>query len=117
MTLSQYAVERKHARYSLDARAKLSTGGREITVRTVDISEGGVGLVSPIELPEGSSYVVEFEFPGMPGVFRAEVRARSKVGFRHGFIFVCLDEGNMALLRKFERRRGILTKDVHGARS
>lgn len=109
--MSQYAIERKFVRYALDVRAKLKAGEREITVRTLDISEGGVGLVSPVEIPEGSSCVVEFELPTAPGIFRAEVCARSKVGFRHGFIFVGVDEGSMALLRKYQRRWGILAKD------
>ncbi len=111
MSASRYAVERKHARYSLDVRAKLSAGEREITVRTLDISEGGVGLISPVEIPEGSSFIVEFEFPTVRGMFRTEVEVRSKAGFRHGFSFVGLDESNMALLRKYQRRWGILTKD------
>ncbi len=113
---SRYSVERKFARYSLDVRAKLSAGEREITVRTLDISEGGVGLISPVEIPEGSSFVVEFEMPAVAGIFRAEVYARNRVGFRCGFSFVGLDENNLALLRKFQRRWGILAKD-YAARS
>jgi c-di-GMP-binding flagellar brake protein YcgR len=87
---SRYSVERKYVRYSLDVRAKLSAGEREITVRTLDISEGGVGLISPIEIPEGRSFIVEFEMPAVAGIFRAEVHARSRVGFRFGFSFVGL---------------------------
>jgi c-di-GMP-binding flagellar brake protein YcgR len=114
--MSRYSVERKYARYSLDVRAKLSAGEREITVRTLDISEGGVGLVSPVEIPEGSSFVVEFELPTVPGTFRAELKARSKVGFRYGFIFANVDESSMALFRKYQRRWGILAKDDYAAR-
>ena len=102
------------SRYSLDVRAKLSAGEREITVRTLDISDGGVGLVSPVEIPEGSSFVVEFEFPTVHGVFRTEVQVRNKVGFRHGFSFVSVDESSMALLRKYQRRWGILANDYAG---
>ena len=111
MSPSRYSTERKHARYSLDVRAKLSAGTKEISVRTLDISEGGVGLICPGEIPEGSSFVVEFEFPSVPGSFRCEVHARNKVGFRHGFSFVGMDENSMALLRKYQRRWGILAKD------
>ncbi len=111
MSSSRYAIERKHARYSLDVRAKLSAGEREITVRTLDVSEGGVGLISPVKIPEGSSFVVEFEFPTVHGMFRTEVQARNEVGFRHGFSFVNVDESSMALLRKYQRRWGILASD------
>ncbi len=114
MSSSRYAIERKHPRYSLDVRAKLSAGEREITARTLDISDGGVGLISPVEIPEGSSFVVEFEFPTVHGVFRTEVQVRNKVGFRHGFSFVSVDESSMALLRKYQRRWGILANDYAG---
>ena len=104
----RYAVERKFSRYSVDARAKLIVDVREITVRTLDISEGGLGLVSPVEIPAGRSYVVEFVLPAVQGLFRAELHARNRSGFRYGFQFAPLDESNAGLLRKYERRWGIL---------
>lgn len=115
MSLSRNTVVRKFARYALDVRAKLSTGGQEITVRTLDISEGGVGLVSPVAIPEGSSFVVEFEIP-TAGIFRAEVYARSRAGFRYGFSFASMDESSMALLRKYQRRCGVLAVNDYAAK-
>ena len=113
---SRYTTERKFARYALDVRAKLSAGEQEITARTLDISEGGVGLISPVELPEGSSYAVEFELPTVQGIFRAEVQGQSRSGFRYGFRFVEVDESSMDLLRKFQRRWGILANEKYAAR-
>ena len=69
----RYAVERKFSRYSVDARAKLSVDGQEITVRTLDISEGGLGVVSPVEIPAVSPIVIEFVFPTVQGLFHAEL--------------------------------------------
>jgi hypothetical protein len=112
MAAPRYAVERKHSRYSLDARAKLCAGTTEITVRTVDVSVGGVGVLSPVEIADGSSFVIEFVFPTMQDVFRAEVVTQSKCGFRYGFRFVQVDEKNMALLHKYERRWGIRVSTV-----
>ena len=63
-----------------------------------------MGLISPVEIPEGSSFLAEFEFPTIPGVFRTQVHVRNKAGFRYGFSFVAVDEGGMALLRKYQRR-------------
>ncbi|SRR6266568_2571351 len=111
MGLSPYAVQRKHARYSLDVRARLSASEREITVRMLDVSEGGVGLISPMEIPEDSSYVVEFVFPTMQDVFHANLELKSRNGFRYGFIFIDIDESNMALVRKYQRRWGIRAED------
>ncbi len=108
----RYAVERKFSRYSVDARAKLSVDGQEITVRTLDISEGGVGVVSPVEIPAGKSYVIEFVLPAVQGLFRTELYARNRNGFRYGFQFVDHWTKVMhGLLRKYERRWGILAKD------
>jgi hypothetical protein len=116
MSFSPYAAERKYARYTLDARAKLSAGEHEITVRMLDVSEGGLGLVSPVEIPEGSSFVVEFVFPTMQDTFRAGVQALSKNGFRYGFKFVEVDESNMVLLRKYQRRWGIRANENYAER-
>ena len=116
MSSSRYAAERKFARYALDVRAKLSADELEIKVRTLDISEGGVGFVSPVEIPERSSFVVEFELPTVQGVFRATVQGQSRSGFRYGFKFVEVEESSMDLLRKFQRRWGILATEKYAAR-
>jgi hypothetical protein len=111
MGQSPYAVQREHARYSLDVRARLSASGREITVRMLDVSEGGVGMISPVEIPEACLYAVEFVFPTMQDVFHANLELKSRNGFRYGFIFIDIDESNMALVRKYQRRWGIRAED------
>jgi c-di-GMP-binding flagellar brake protein YcgR len=116
MSPTNYKIERKFARYALDVRAKLCAGEVEIKVRTLDVSEGGLGLISPAEIPEASRNFVEFEFPTLPGMFRVEVCARSRVGFRYGFSFVNVDESSMNLLRKYQRRWGILARENYAAR-
>jgi hypothetical protein len=116
MAPTRYAVERKFARYDLDVRAKLSAGEKEITVRTLDISEGGVGLVSPVEIAEGSSFSLECTLPTVSGNFRAEIEEKSRSGFRYGFSFLNVDESSVALLRKYQRRWGIFSKDDYAAK-
>jgi c-di-GMP-binding flagellar brake protein YcgR len=113
---TNYKMERKFPRYSLDVRATLITSEGEIRVRTLDISEGGVGLVSPISIPDGSTVVIELEFPTSLEVFRAEMCVRSRVGFRLGFSFASVDESSMELLRRYKRRTGILAKENYAAR-
>jgi len=118
---SRYTLERKSARYSLDVRAKLKRDEHEIKVRTLDVSDGGVGLVSPVEIPEGSSFVVEFEFPMVSGIFRSEIHVseihvQNRAGFRYGFRFVAVDESSRALLRKYQRCWSTLAKDGSAAR-
>jgi len=116
MPFPRYSVQRKFVRYALDVRAKLSAGEKEITVRTLDISEGGVGLVSPVEIPEGSLFTVECMLPTVIGSFRAEVEEKSRNGFRYGFSFVSVDESSMALLRRYQRRWGVFAKDDYAAK-
>jgi hypothetical protein len=116
MSLPRYTEMRKHARYSLDSRAKLSMGELEITVRMLDVSEGGLGVVSPVEIPRNSQFAVEFVFPTMQGVFRARVQTQSRNGFRYGLKFIEVDESNMALLRKYQRRWGIRANDRYAER-
>lgn len=116
MSSPRYTAERKFARYSLDVRAKLSADGQEITARTLDVSEGGVGLISPVELPAASSYAVEFQLPTVQGLFRAAIQGQSRSGFRYGFSFVDVDESSMDLLRKFQRRWGIRATGEYAAR-
>lgn len=116
MSSPRYSTQRKFVRYALDVRAKLSAGEREITVRTLDISEGGVGLISPVEIADGSLFTVECTLPTVMGMFCAEVEMKSKSGFRYGFSFVNVDESNVALLRKYQRRWGIFSKDDYAAK-
>lgn len=110
MSTYPYAAVRKFTRYSLDVRAKLSVGVQEYTVRTLEVSEGGLGVVCPVEIPNEGLYVVEFVFPTMQDVFTAKLQSQGRSGFRYGFQYVELDDVNMALLQKYQRRWGIRSK-------
>jgi len=117
MSSPRYSVQRKFVRYALDVRARLSACEQEITVRTLDISEGGVGLISPVEIAEGSFFTIECTLPTVRGIFCAEVEEKSKSGFRYGFSFVSVDESSLALLRKYQRRWGVFAKDDYAGKS
>lgn len=115
MTAPQHVQQRKFARYWLDARAKLVGDGVAIRVRTVDISEGGVGVISPVEIASGSSYAIELSLPVTNEVFRAVVAPRSRRGFRYNFRFAAVDEQYMTLLRRYQGRWGTLASGKVGA--
>ena len=53
--------------------------------RTLDISESGISVVLPVELPIGEAVRLEVGFPREPVMVRAVVRNRNI--FRHGFEF------------------------------
>ena len=61
-------------------RAKLIVDEQEITVRTLDISEGGVGVISPVEIAEGKSYVIEFVLPTVKGCFAPSFKREAEMG-------------------------------------
>jgi c-di-GMP-binding flagellar brake protein YcgR len=102
----QYLIERRHVRYLIDSRAKLINGQGVVVARTIDISEGGMAILSPTELGEDGHFSVEFVFPSIPESFRAQLSLRNRSGFRYGFQFKELDEKNLAMLRKYLRRSG-----------
>jgi|GEM_PF-1462824 hypothetical protein len=116
MSFPNYAVQRQFTRYSLDVRAKLNDGRQEITVRTTDISEGGVGVISPVEIALEAVFNVEMSFPTVQGVFCARLKTQRRSGFRYGLQFVEVDESNLELYRKFQRRWGILADDSYASK-
>jgi hypothetical protein len=116
METNEWVRHRKKARYTLDVRARLCADGKELTVRTLDIGEGGIGVISPVEIPPGSTFQVKLEFPTPSGNFEAEARMKSRNGFRYGFGFVALDEVNLTLLRSYQRRWGIRAEQPDSAR-
>jgi hypothetical protein len=85
---------------------------RHVFLHTVDLSEGGVFLVSPTNPPIGASAVVLLELPGDPAILRLRGRvARQQThpvgGFAVRFDPRGLSEGSRRALRDF----------VEGARS
>lgn len=109
--MQSYKAVRRFIRYALDVRARLACSEEEISVRTLDISEGGVALVSPVEIADSESFLIRLEFPGVEGEFQAEIRLQSRNGFRYGFEFVNVSEDGLALLRRFQRRCGVPAKE------
>ena len=116
MAASRYTAERKFVRYALDVRAKLSRGWAGDHGSNAGYLRGRSGFGFASGDPEGSFYAVEFELPTVQGVFRAEVQEKSRNGFRYGFRFVEVDESSMDLLRKYQRRWGILANEKYAAR-
>jgi methyl-accepting chemotaxis protein len=66
---------REHPRRPYNANATLTIGGRQQTVRVVDISTGGVGLAEPVEALIGSRGTLSL--PGQPPI-PVLVRAQHK---------------------------------------
>ena len=68
---------RAHRRAALDRPVMIETSLRTLTVRSVDVSAGGIALTSDAPLADGESVSVYFELPIRYGVEgRAEVVRR-----------------------------------------
>ena len=79
---------REHPRRPYDATATLNIGGRQQTVRVVDIAPGGAGLAEPVDAPVGTrgtlslpgqkpiAVVVRTHHDGMVGVAFEQEQAR-----------------------------------------
>jgi hypothetical protein len=71
------AERRAHRRAALDRPVMIETSSRTLTVRSIDVSGGGIALRTDAPLAEGESVGVYFELPIRYGVEgRAEVVRR-----------------------------------------
>jgi len=83
---------RRYPRVPLEVGVDIySQQGAIVPGRTLDISESGISVLVPIELPIGEVVTLEIELPLGPVSVRAVVRNRNI--FRHGFEFVQSDIG------------------------
>ena len=77
---------RRSSRTPLNLRVRLRyerNGQQQLChCRSFDISEGGMGLVSPYELDVGQSVELEFSLPGMKAPLKMHAVIRSRVRFR-----------------------------------
>jgi c-di-GMP-binding flagellar brake protein YcgR len=65
-TESEQAPERKFLRVNADFEATVILPGHELvlTGKTVDVSTGGMRVVTPTDLPSGQAIVLRFTLPG-----------------------------------------------------
>jgi hypothetical protein len=64
------------------------------------MSEGGMSVVSPLELPANESVEVEFTLPNTRTVMRLKSVVRNRIGSRYGIEFLSATEGQCAEIRK-----------------
>src|SRR5438093_5977285 len=98
---------RRHPRAALDAVAQLTTvaDGRVFRARTVDISEGGLGLVGvPAEWPVGSTIEIRLDGGEVGRRIVAEGTIVSRRGEKAGVQFTSLDEGSAPAVADYVAR-------------
>lgn len=91
-TNGAWAVQRRWVRVPLNVRVRLRyERGRkqqQCHCRSLDISEGGMGLISPYEIERNQVVDLEFSLPETSVPFNLRAVVRSQVGFRLGCEFI-----------------------------
>jgi len=98
---------RRHPRAALDAVAQLTTAGdgRVFRARTVDISEGGLGLVGvPAEWAVGRTIAIRLDGGEVGRRIVAEGTIVSRRGEKAGVQFTSLDEGSAPAVADYVAR-------------
>jgi len=113
---------RRHPRAALDVAAQLTAadGGRACRVRTVDISEGGLGLAGvPDDWPAGTRIEVRFGGGDLGLRLVAEGTIVSRRGEKAGVQFASLDAASAPAVAEYvarARTRGEIDEAEAGAR-
>jgi hypothetical protein len=109
-SLNQLGMPRSRMflRYELDARATVFVSGdagtQKLSVRTLDIAEGGMALMCPVELPTNSSLQVEVKLPGTGELLKIRGLVRNRNGFRFGIEFLRVRDDQQKMIRHYCRQ-------------
>jgi c-di-GMP-binding flagellar brake protein YcgR len=110
------AERRQHERRTLRVAAQLkltdasATGARPMDVRTLDISLGGMGVVTPVNLRSGVTLTISFTLPARSkGITPIQARVqvmhsilgRDEGGFKIGLRFLAADNATNAAIREY----------------
>jgi len=89
-------MQRRSPRVPIDVRVRLryekNRKQQDCHCRSFDISEVGMGLVSPYELEAEQPVELVFSLPGTTAPLRLQAVIRSKIGFRLGCEFISLTQ-------------------------
>ncbi len=107
MTMTTHSPTRKHKRQKVDIRIKLRRAGAAdadvFTVRSFEMSEGGMSVYSSEPLEIGLCLSAEFELPEQNTPMKIETVVRNQRGFRCGMEFVePSDEQRSQIVRYLE---------------
>ena len=93
---------RRFQRFRIDVRVKLtcSVDGARTTVfgRGTDVSEGGMAMYLPAEIPAGTAVEMELTFPYTAQAIKINGAVRNADGFRYGVEFSDLDSAARELV-------------------
>ena len=89
-------IQRRWVRVPINVRVRLryerEGKQQQCHCRSFDISEGGIGLMSPYEIELGQVVDLEFSLPESTAPLKLRAVIRSQVGFRLGCEFILLTD-------------------------
>ncbi len=96
---------RRFSRFSLEARVALYAGQVEPKAygRAVDMSEGGLSVLTVDELTIGERLTVAFTIPQLNQTFRMECVVRTQEGYKYGLEFLKISDTDRKDLSEFGR--------------
>ena len=103
---------RRWARIPLEMRVELYVGERDPKVygRAVDLSEGGISILSVDQLKVGEKIKIAFTIPQTNQQFRFHTEVKTREGYRYGLEFLNVSATDRKELADFNRIMGILGK-------
>ena len=109
------SAERRFKREKVDIRVRLRRWEEKddaaTSMRTFELSEGGMSVYAPEPLEVGTCVMVAFSLPPEQNVLRARAMVRNRHGFRCGLEFVDLPA---AARLEIARYLGSLAKAAEG---
>lgn len=106
MSRESRADRRRFVRSELDIRVRFQPERvqQHCHCRSVDISEGGIGLVAPYEFEVGQKGQLEFSLPDAAAPIQVQAVVRSRAGFRYGLEFLNLGDSQRREIVRFGLR-------------
>lgn len=105
---------RRWSRFSLETRVALYAAGQleaRAAGRAVDISEGGVSVLTVDRLNIGEQLTIAFSIPQLNQSFRMESVVRTHDGYKYGLEFLKISEADRKELAEFGRVLQILREE------
>lgn len=103
---------RRWPRFPMEMRVELFAGQREVKAygRAVDLSEGGLSVLTVDKLKIGEQFTIAFTIPQTNQPFRMECVVRTQEGYRYGLEFLNVRQADRKELAEFGRILKILGK-------
>jgi hypothetical protein len=98
------AIDRKYPRIPLVARVENLAGGKSLTGRTVDLSLGGILVLSRETLEANSEVQVRFDLPNGRRLDIQGTVVHSTPGVRMGIKFLTLNAGDLKAIAEYTER-------------